>query len=65
MVHVTTGNKLDVVYEMEGDRKVIKGLWWHKECVLVPLPDPEGLLCSLRAILNCKKENDTNANTQN
>lgn len=54
-IHVTTGNKLDVVYELHGDKKVIVGLWWHKEGVMIPLPEPNGLLISLRSVLSSRQ----------
>lgn len=68
-IHATTGNRLDVVYEYQGDRKVILGLWWHEGSVLIPLPEPDGLLISLRSILNqqgerrtCQQEKSPNEN---
>lgn len=56
MVHVTTGNKLNVVYDWEGkpphQRKVLKGLQrWHSD-ELIPLPDPEGLIAVLQRVVD-------------
>lgn len=48
--HMTTGNRLDVVYEYENGRQVIKGLKpWNGE--LIPLTDPVGLVKSLEQII--------------
>lgn len=42
-VHITTGNRLDVVYDYIKGKKVLLGLkvWGSKE--VIPLPDPKGL----------------------
>jgi hypothetical protein len=56
MIHMTTGNRLDVVYDYdESGKRIIKGLRpWGGE--LIPLPDPGGLLSSLRTIIEeCKR----------
>lgn len=57
MVHITTGNRLDVVYTYEDDRKVLKGLQpWGGE--VIALPDPEGLISVLQRFLIELKENN-------
>lgn len=51
MIHVQTGNALDVVYDFEGDRKVLKGLIQHGRNTIVPLREPQGLVNVLQAII--------------
>lgn len=51
MVHVQTGNRLDVVYDHEGSRKVLKGLKpWDGELIL--LTDPQAVVDVLQTIIN-------------
>lgn len=59
MLHITTGNQLDVVcdYDQEGV-KVLKGLLWKLETssYLIPLPNPMGLVTILlEQIKECEK----------
>lgn len=58
MIHVTTGNYLDVVLDWKDGRKVIKGLMpWNSEGKIIPLPEPQGLVDVLQdAIKECKEE---------
>lgn len=50
-VHITTGNMLDVVYERRASGKYeLLGLKPHG-AEIIPLPDPEGLIGSLRMAL--------------
>lgn len=58
MIHISTGNKLDVVYDYEDGRQVIKGLKPHG-CDLIPVRDPAGLASVLlRLIDECRRYND-------
>lgn len=51
-VHIATGNRLDVVFDYEGERKVLKGLMsWDNYGKIIPLPAPEGLIAVLQQIL--------------
>lgn len=52
-VHVATGNRLDVVFDYEGERKVLKGLVsWDDYSKVIPLPAPEGLIAVLQQIVS-------------
>ena len=51
-IHITTGNRLDVVYDYENGRKALKGLYRHSDRSLIPLLDPQGLVSVLLTVLN-------------
>lgn len=51
-VHVATGNALDVVYDYEDGRQVLRGLQRHGSDEVIPLPEPDGLIEVLRVVLN-------------
>jgi hypothetical protein len=66
-IHVTTGNRLDVVYDYENGRKVLKGLYRHSDRSLIPLPDPQGMVSVLLTVLNeiaVQEINDGKANNE-
>ena len=50
MIHVATGNQLDVVYDYVDGVKVIKGLS-PRGGELIPLTDPQGLFDVLGVLL--------------
>lgn len=52
MIHVATGNALDVVYDYENGRQVLRGLKRHGSDDVIPLPEPDGLIEVLRVVLN-------------
>ena len=52
MIHVCTGNLLDVIYDYHGDVKVLKGLQRHRSPDIIPLNDPQGLIDVLQTIVN-------------
>ena len=51
-VHVATGNALDVVFDYEDGRQVLKGLQRHRSDEVIPLPEPQGLIDVLQTVLN-------------
>lgn len=52
MIHVQTGNALDVVYTTDEDgRQVLQGLCRHGSAEIIPLPEPEGLIAVLFQVL--------------
>lgn len=53
MIHMTTGNKLDVVYDYSSDDIYLKS--WDEK-MDYKLADPWGLLISLQTVLKEKKE---------
>jgi hypothetical protein len=52
MVHVATGNGLDVVYDYDGDIQVLRGLMRHGSDEVIPLPEPTGLIEVLKKAVN-------------
>ncbi len=53
MVHVATGNALDVVFDYdENGIQTLRGLKQHGSDKLIPLPDPQGLLNVLSKVIN-------------
>lgn len=52
MVHVATGNALDVVYDYDNGVQVLRGLKRHGSDELIPLPEPTGLIEVLKKIVN-------------
>lgn len=68
MVHVQTGNGLDVVYDYEDDLMVIKGLYQQESrgentARLIPLPNPQGLANVLIQLI--EEMEKRNGKTQN
>ena len=59
MIHVSTDNALDVVYDYEDGRQVLRGLQQHGSDEIIPLPEPRGLVRVLQTILaEIEKENN-------
>ena len=55
MVHLMTGNQLDVVMEVENGVQVLRGLKRHGSDEIIPLPEPDALVEVLkRAINECR-----------
>ena len=52
MIHIQTGNALDVVFDLEDGVKVLRGLQRRGSDEIIPLPDPLGLIDVLRAVHN-------------
>lgn len=52
MIHIATGNKLDVLYTFKDDRMVLVGLQRVGSDEVIPLPHPKGLLQVLREIVD-------------
>lgn len=53
MVHVATGNALDVVFDYDSDGvKRLLGLSRHGDREIILLPDPRGLLDVLAVVIN-------------
>lgn len=60
MVHVTTSNALDVVYDIEDGKQVIKGLQQHSDRDnIIPLPNPQGLVNVLQRIIDEIKQSES------
>ena len=52
MVHVATGNALDVVYDYdESGVQILRGLKQHGNDNLIPLPEPQGLVSVLWTVI--------------
>ena len=65
MVHVATGNALDVVFDYEDGRQVLRGLQRHGSDDLIPLPQPQGLMDVLQTVLNEIAVKELNNGTTN
>lgn len=52
MIHVYTGNLLDVIYDYDGDVKVLKGLQRHRSPDIIPLSDSRMFMDTLQTIVN-------------
>lgn len=48
MIHITTGNKLDLLYDYERSYPVLRGLQQWGSDEIIPLPHPDGLLRALQ-----------------
>lgn len=62
MIHVQTGNNVDVIVDYEEGKQSITGLNVKTADgrVFIPLKDPEGLLSVLSRLMDeCKVANDT------
>ena len=51
MIHITTDNKLDVVYDYHGMKRVLIGLQQHGSDKIIPLPNPHALIPALNEAL--------------
>lgn len=51
MIHVATGNALDVVYDYVDGVQVLKGLQRHGDDGIIPLPEADGLVEVLRVVI--------------
>jgi len=57
MIRVTTGNQLDVVYDYEDGKRVLRGLRRWKGQEVIPLPDPNGLIHVLQSVVDeCERD---------
>lgn len=61
MIGISTGNKIDVIYDFEGQKKVILGLRQHGSDKIIHLPYPEGLAQVLNTVIIEVKEYNSKA----